>query len=109
MGDLLYLGVITLLVVGCYSVHGIDIANPYSASVYTCLKNQGNTFAIVRALRSPGVIDTNAKQSLQFAKSAGLSTDIYIFPCRGKDPTSQVNSVISELPSTSYSTIWIDV
>lgn len=109
MKNLVVLGIVILLIVGCYSIHGIDIANPYSASVYTCLKNQGNSFAIIRALRSPGVLDTNAKQSLQYAKAAGLSTDIYIFPCRGKSPTSQVNDVISDISSASYSTIWIDV
>jgi len=91
MKDLFYIGIVAFLIVQCFSVHGIDIANPYSASVFTCLKNQGNTFAIIRALRSPGVLDVNAKQNLQYAKSAGLNTDIYIFPCRGKSPTTQAN------------------
>ena len=91
MKNIFWLVMVALFVLGCYSVHGIDIANPYSASVYTCLKNVGINFAIIRALRSPGVLDTNAKQSLQYAKAAGLKTDIYLFPCRGKSPTTQVN------------------
>jgi len=55
------------------------------------LKKDGFTFAIIRGYCSFGGIDHNAAQSLTHAKGAGLSTDIYMFPCRGKSPTAQVD------------------
>jgi len=72
-------------------VFGVDLAGTFSTSTFTCLKNAGNSFAIVRAFHSYGAIDTTATASLTNAKSAGLTTDIYMFPCRGKSATAQVD------------------
>jgi hypothetical protein len=86
--------VLFLFIIGLYSancVFGIDLAGSFTTSTFTCLKNAGNTFAIVRAFHSYGSIDTTATASLTNAKSAGLSTDIYMFPCRGKSATAQVD------------------
>ena len=102
-------GLISCLLVAVLTVNGIDIANPTSTSTFTCLKNNGNTFAIVRAWRSTGVLDANGNTNLQNAKAAGFATDIYMFPCRGKDATTQVNGLISGITSNSYNTVWIDV
>lgn len=96
------------LLVQALSVNGIDIANPTSAATFTCLKNAGNTFAIVRAYRSSGTLDTNANTNLANARTAGLATDVYMFPCRGKNATTQVNELISGITGNLYSTIWID-
>jgi hypothetical protein len=82
---------LSLIIVQTLAANGIDIANPISASAFTCLRNQGNTYAIVRAFRSTGALDPNAASNLQSARSAGLTTDVYLFPCRGKNPTTQVN------------------
>ncbi len=88
----LLVGIISaLILVQVLSVSGIDIANPTSAATFTCLKNAGNTFAIVRAYRSTGSLDANANTNLANARTAGLSTDVYMFPCRGKNATTQVN------------------
>jgi GH25 family lysozyme M1 (1,4-beta-N-acetylmuramidase) len=109
MKDLIYLGLLSSIILCVLSVNGIDIANPTSASTFTCLKNNGNTFAIIRAFRSSGVLDANAVSNLNNARSAGLATDIYMFPCRGKDATSQVNSMLSGVPSNLFTTVWLDV
>jgi hypothetical protein len=91
MNKILLCTVAALFVVQTFAVSGIDIANPTSAATFTCLKNQGNTFAIVRAYRSTGTLDPNGNSNLQNARTAGLSTDVYMFPCRGKNATTQVN------------------
>jgi hypothetical protein len=54
-------------------------------------------------------MDTHAVQSLTNMQTAGLQTDTYMFPCRGKNPTAQVNELIDNLPATLYRTIWIDI
>ena len=55
------------------------------------MKNNGYSFAIVRGYCSYGAVDKNAAQSLTNAKNAGLITDIYMFPCRGKSAAAQVD------------------
>jgi hypothetical protein len=42
------------------STFGFDLAKPYNASTYQCLKSQNFKFAIIRAYRSLGIVDTNA-------------------------------------------------
>ena len=97
------------LVILAMSANGIDLYSPTSISTFTCLKNSGNSYAIIRAFRSSGIFDTNANNNLQNAKAAGLTPDIYMFPCRGKDPSAQVNTLFSSISSTLFSTVWIDV
>lgn len=103
------LALICSLVLAVLAANGIDIANPTATSTFTCLKNNGNTFAIIRGFRSSGILDTNAVTNLNNARAAGLATDIYMFPCRGKDATAQVNAMISGISSNLYGTVWIDV
>jgi hypothetical protein len=55
------------------------------------MKKDGYSFAIVRGFCSYGGVDQHAVQSLTNAKSAGLITHIYMFPCRSKSPTAQVD------------------
>jgi hypothetical protein len=55
------------------------------------MKSNGFSFAIIRGYRSSGSPDTNVVQGLKNAKAAGLSTDVYMFPCRGKSATAQVD------------------
>lgn len=72
-------------------VTGLDLAGAFTVANFQCIKNAGYSFVIIRAYRSPGSMDTNANQSLTNAKSTGLSTDIYMFPCRGKSASTQVD------------------
>lgn len=100
---------ISYFILGVYSANGIDLFAASSVATFTCFKNSGYSFAIIRAFRSSGILDTNAANNIQNARAAGLSTEIYMFPCRGKDPTSQVNTLISGISTNLYSTVWIDV
>lgn len=61
---------------------------------FSCLLNQGYSSAIVRALKSTGESDENAFANILNAKKAGfLSVDVYIYPCRGKDVTFQIEQI----------------
>lgn len=55
------------------------------------MKSAGYEFVIIRGFCSPGSPDHNAVQGLKNAKAAGLTTDIYMFPCRGKNAKTQVD------------------
>ena len=56
------------------------------------MKNNYNvSFGITRAYHSYGGLDVNAIQSITNMKNAGLKADIYMFPCRGKNATAQVD------------------
>jgi GH25 family lysozyme M1 (1,4-beta-N-acetylmuramidase) len=104
----LYLAMLGSFVVAVLTANGVDLFAPTSVATFTCMKNAGNSFAAIRAFRSSGILDTNAAANLQNARTAGLATDIYMFPCRGKDATAQVNTLFSGLSSNLYSTVWID-
>ena len=102
MKDIKFVLIVVSLVVAVLSLNGIDIANPTSISTFSCLKNNGNSFAIVRAFRSGGSLDANAVTNLRNAMTVGFTTDIYMFPCRGKDPVDQVNTMMSAISSTYF-------
>lgn len=73
------------------------------------MKSAGYEFAIIRGFCSYGAPDHNAVQGLKNAKAAGLSTDIYMFPCRGKNAKAQVDEMFAAIDHTLYGTVWIDV
>ena len=100
---------LVLLVSVVQSHKGIDISRLYNQSVYECFKKDGFSFAIPRAFHSYGAVDANAIQNLKNAKAAGLSTDVYLFPCKGKSATAQANEMISGIPTNLYGMIWIDI
>jgi GH25 family lysozyme M1 (1,4-beta-N-acetylmuramidase) len=97
------------LLVSVLAVKGVDISQPFSTSTFSCMKNNGVTFVIPRAYCSFGGVDSHAVSNLQNAHSAGLSTDVYMFPCRGKNATSQVSELFSHVTPSLYSRVWIDV
>jgi hypothetical protein len=39
----------------------------------------------------------DAAVSISASNAAGLSTDVYMFPCRGKDPVVQVKELLEYL------------
>lgn len=88
---------------------GLDLAGALTITNYQCIKNAGNSFVIVRAFASTGVIDPAATQSLTNAKAVGLATDVYMFPCRGKNAATQADQLIDGIPANLYTNIWIDV
>ncbi len=88
---------------------GVDVSQLFSTATYECMKKNGYSFAIPRGYCSFGGMDHNAVQNLNNAKSAGLTTDVYMFPCRGKSATAQADEVVNGIHAGLYGTIWIDV
>jgi hypothetical protein len=101
-----------LIILGISSancVQGVDLSQLFTTATYQCLKNNGFSFAIPRGYCSFGGMDTHIVANLQNAKAAGLITDTYMFPCRGKSGTSQVDQMIAGIPANLYGMVWIDV
>lgn len=101
--------ILTILVGSASCVLGVDVSQPFSTSTFQCMKNAGYHFAIIRGYCSFGGLDSHAVQSLTNAKAAGLITDIYMFPCRSKSATAQVDQMFSGISSSLYGMVWIDV
>ena len=98
-----------LLVLTVLSFKGVDVSQPFSTATYQCMKNNGVGFVIIRGYCSFGGMDSHAVAGLQAAKAAGLITDIYMFPCRSKSATAQVNEMMNNIPSNLYGMVWLDV
>ena len=109
MQKILFVIVVALLVGATKAELGIDVSQLFSVENYTCAKNNGYTFGIVRGYCSFGGLDHNTNQSLENMRKAGLKTDVYMFPCRGKSAKAQVDDMINNIPSSSYDKIWIDI
>lgn len=82
------LAILALLQFG-WAALGVDISGKFNN--FTCLKESGRDLAIIRAYHSYGAIDTDAPNNIRQSNLAGLLTDVYLFPCRGKNATTQVN------------------
>jgi hypothetical protein len=98
-----------LLVVSSLCTLGVDVSQLFSTSTYQCMKNNGYSFAIIRGYCSYGGVDGNIVNNLNNARAAGLITDIYMFPCRGKSASAQVDQMMAAIPANLYGMIWIDV
>lgn len=109
MKSLLTVLVMASLFTATLCVLGVDVSQPFSTATYQCMKSNGYAFAIIRGYCSYGGVDSHAVQGLTNAKSAGLITDIYMFPCRGKSATAQVDDMMAGIPSNLYGMVWIDV
>lgn len=110
MKSLFIIGLVLLVTVPQVSaVLGVDVSQLFSTSTYQCMKSNGYEFAIIRGYCSYGGVDHNAVQGLRNAKAAGMITDIYMFPCRGKSAQAQVDEMFAGIDSSLYGMIWIDV
>jgi hypothetical protein len=88
---------LTLLITITLSVNVVDLAGVFTD--YTCLKQQGYDRTIIRAYHSYGAIDLDATNNIKLSNAAGLATDVYMFPCRGKNATMQANQLVDFLNS----------
>ena len=70
------------LVASAIAYHGVDVSQSTSSSSFSCMKGDGNSFAIVRVYQSNGVVDANGPSTINNAWAGGMSyVDGYIFPC----------------------------
>ncbi len=97
-----------LLVVGAFllispseATLGIDLSTSTSQTAFSCLKNQGYDFLIVRAYQSVGEPDRSASSTITNAKAAGFNNvDVYMFPCpkcskSARDQVSEMGEFLS--------------
>jgi GH25 family lysozyme M1 (1,4-beta-N-acetylmuramidase) len=91
------------------AVTGVDVSQPLSAATFHCIMNTHVSFAIIRGYCSYGGLDSHAVASLTAAKSVGLITDIYMFPCRSKSATAQVNEMMAGIPNNLFGMVWLDI
>ena len=64
------------------STLGVDISTSTSKTAFSCLKNEGYEFVIVRAYHSNGEPDRAAPVTISNAEAAGFRyVDVYMFPC----------------------------
>jgi len=96
-----------------YCTLGVDVSTAVPQSDWTCLKNAGYAFAVVRCYRSSGSVDPNCASNVKYAKAAGIkNVDVYLFPCFScGNPAGQVSATVSYLKNNSvpYGELWLDV
>lgn len=101
---------VTYLAQQALGVVGGDISSYVSVSDFTCAKNQGWEFMIVRSYCSYGAPDPNAPTALANAKAAGIQyRDVYHFPCAGKSAADQVRADVSAVGKGNFGTLWFDI
>lgn len=72
---------------------GVDMSTLTTLENLKCMRSQYKTnFLVMRAYRSYGAIDPNAKAMVKLALDAGIDfVDVYFFPCPTKDPITQAD------------------
>ena len=81
---------LSLLLKISFSAFAVDLAGQYTNDNFACFLKNGIDQSIIRAYHSYGKIDLDAKNNIFYSNKAGLATDVYMFPCRGKNATLQV-------------------
>jgi len=100
---------------------GVDVSSPVGPSAWTCLKNNGYVFGIIRCYESGGSVDPNCPHTIYNAWDGGAAhVDIYMFPDPSKgNPEGQVTTLLNYLagynihnrgtPPGSYGMLWFDI
>jgi len=94
-------------------VFGVDVSTPVSASAAKCMKDKNLTFGIARSWYSDGAgFDRNSVESVASWTAAGVSADVYMFPCSfGRSAAAQVSELLANLSASrvDFGRIWFDV
>lgn len=100
---------LAVLATAAAATYGGDISEYYDASTFRCTIQNGWSFVSVRSYCSYGGVDSNAPATLRQAIAAGLPYhDVYHFPCRSQDPTSQVRSDFDQVNGL-FGMMWFDI
>jgi len=104
---------VVLFAVSAFGEYGVDVSSAVSESGWSCLRNNGNGFAIIRAYQSNGRADPNAVQTVRNARAAGIPyVDVYMFPCPTcGNPQAQVQTAVNNLRSggANFGMFWFDI
>ena len=101
--------VAVLLVTQVTCLIGLDTAPILSfQSTFDCLKAQGYQFSNVRAFSLEGIdLDLSVKDTLIYSQKAGLRTELFIRPCRGKLAKAQIDIIILAIAEQYYEKLWL--
>ena len=101
------LSVVLLTQVSC--LIGLDTAPLVSfQSTFDCLKQQGYQFSNVRAFSLEGIdLDLSVRDTLIYSQKAGLRTELFIRPCRGKLAKGQIDIIILAIAEQYYERLWL--
>jgi len=95
------------------STRGVDVSSHITTAGFSCLKNNGMDFAIVRAWESGGQPDSNCPSTVANAHAAGIPyVDVYMFPCyQCGDGAGQVSKAVAYLKAhdVQYGMFWFDI
>lgn len=76
--------ILAVLLIAALSRKGIVITQSTSYDTFDCLANNGFEFARVLAFNNGGTIQSYLSLTMQSAKAAGMTVDVYYIPCRGR-------------------------
>lgn len=112
VATILVLALLMLLVANPVAAKdGGDIAGPIGEGAFMCFSNLGWEFIVVRGWKGDGTVDVDALPSLQNAADVNISyfRDIYMDPCVSKDPSVQVNAMVSAIGADNFDGLWLTV
>eukprot|EP01089_Gocevia_fonbrunei_P018135 TRINITY_DN6067_c0_g2_i1.p1 TRINITY_DN6067_c0_g2~~TRINITY_DN6067_c0_g2_i1.p1 ORF type:complete len:240 (-),score=52.82 TRINITY_DN6067_c0_g2_i1:81-800(-) len=117
----LLLVVLCLLVPVAYSAQGIDVSlvdcdNGISASQWECMRNNGNTFAIIETWMGGYQFATRIAECVSNAWAAKFEhVDVYVFicpNCQGNNPIAgAITEIVHNLKTqgVNYGMLWFDI
>ena len=98
------------LVASSLAVDGGDVSEYYSAGTFSCCRQKGWNFVIVRSYCSYGGVDPNAPATLAQAAAAGIPyRDVYHFPCASQNAREQVSADLNHVGKSNFGMMWFDI
>ena len=101
--------VFILLVAPAFCLIGLDTGPLVTfQNTFECLKSQGYQFSNIRAFTLEGIdLDLSVRDTLIYSQKAGLSSELFLRPCRGKSAKFQVDSIVLVIDSQYYDRFWL--
>ncbi|ELR21707.1 glycosyl hydrolase [Acanthamoeba castellanii str. Neff] len=114
MKSVLFALVLCSLIAASFATYGVDVSQETLPSAWSCLKQNGYSFGIVRAYLSIGQVDSVGPHTIYNAWAGGMShVDVYMFPCPqcGKSAATQVQEAVQNLRNYNcqYGMFWFDI
>jgi len=91
---------------------GVDVSSWLGQSTWSCVKDKGYSFAIVREFMETCQVDPNGVHTVANAWAAGIAhVDVYLFPSYGcgVSAAGQVDAVIDTMGGIPFGQIWLDI
>ena len=77
---------------------------------FDCLKDAGYAFANVRAYSLEGIdLDLLVKDTLIYARRAGMKPELFLKVCRGKSASFQITTIVLAIASQYFDRFWLSL